>query len=67
MKLADRLQALKSPGQTVRQISEKSIDELLQVIALVGADGDQVVENLVVAPGVELRLSRQQHAPPGRD
>ena len=54
MKLADRLQALESPGQTVRQIPKQRVDELLKVVALVGAYRDQVVEHLVIAPGVNL-------------
>jgi hypothetical protein len=47
-------------GQTVSQISKQRVDELLKVVALVGAHRDKVVENLVVAPGVELLSQRSQ-------
>ena len=60
MKLADRFQALESSGETVHEIPEKRVDELLQVVALVGPRCDEVVENLVVAPGVELFPQRGQ-------
>lgn len=56
MKLADRLQAPKPVGKAVRKIPKQRVDELLKVVALVGAHRDKVVENLVVAPGVELSL-----------
>ena len=54
MELTDCLQALESPCQTVRKIPKKRVDELLKVVALVGAYRDQVVEHLVIAPGVNL-------------
>jgi hypothetical protein len=54
MELADRLQALEPPRQSVRQIPKQRVDELLQVVTLIGADSDEVVENLVVASGVKL-------------
>ena len=66
MKLADRLQALEPPGQIVREIPEERVDELLKVVALVGADRDEVVEDLVVASGVELAPSKLQRALLGR-
>jgi hypothetical protein len=43
-------------SETVSQIPKERIDELFKVVALVGAHRDKVVENLVVAPGVELGL-----------
>ena len=54
MKLGDRLQAPELPRQTIRQIPNQRVDELLQVVALVSADSDEVVEYLVVAFGVNL-------------
>ena len=56
MKLADRLQTPKPMGKAVRKIPEQRVDELLKVVALVGPHRDKVVENLVIAPGVELGL-----------
>jgi hypothetical protein len=56
MKLAEGLQTPKPMGKAVRQIPKERVDELLKVVALVGAHRDKVVENLVVAPGVELSL-----------
>ena len=58
MELADRLQALEPPGQSVREIPEQRVDELLQVVPLVGPDRYEVVEDLVVAPGMEIGLAR---------
>ncbi len=54
MKLGDRLQAPEPSGQTVRQIPNQRVDELLQVVALVGAHCDEIVENLIVASRVNL-------------
>ena len=56
MKLADRLQTPKPMSETVSQIPKERVDELLKVVALVGPHRDKVVENLVIAPGVELGL-----------
>jgi hypothetical protein len=60
MKLADRLQTLKPPGETVRQIPKERVDELLQVITLVGADRGRGAEN--VAPHRDARQLRPQAA-----
>ena len=54
MELADRLQTLEPPRESIRKIPKQGVDELLQVVPLVGPHGDQVIENFVVAPCVEL-------------
>jgi hypothetical protein len=47
-------------GKAVRKISIQGVDKLLKVVALFGGHRDEVVENLVVAPVVELRSQRTQ-------
>jgi hypothetical protein len=54
MELADRFQALEPLDKAICKISKQRVDKLLQVVALTGACRDKVVENLIVAPGVEL-------------
>ena len=46
--------ALKPPSQGVREIPEQRVDELLKIVPLVCPDRDEVVEDLVVAPGMEM-------------
>ena len=66
MELADRLQTLKPPRQSVRKIPKQRVDELLQVVPLVGPHGDKVIEDFVVAPCVELAFKAATRSRPGR-
>ena len=52
-------------ARAVRQIPKQRVDELLKIVALVGADSDEVVENLVVASGMKLRLQSSNALPLG--